>query len=217
MWSAASADERRAIAANVAERRPALDKSLTAADLRHYLAHLGELPGADEVRLALASFLIERGRSQEAEIELLQLLSSTDDATQTAADGTAWPSCLPSPTVWQCRGSTSHGHAVMWMRKWCRPPRSMPRKIVRGRPASPRSSRTAIDRYAWSRTIRRGTPIRNGSSPPTAPKSSVGIPSEDDVLHWAVDQGNLSRSIAIAGSCTARAWATCCTSRSAAR
>ena len=144
----------RAIAENVAKRQPALDKSLTAADLRHYLAHLGELPGADKVRLALASFLVERGRSPEAEIELLQLLSSTDRCNANRGHG------IHGHVDRQIRpvnavDRQSHGHAAMWTRKWFRPPRSMPRKIVRGRPASPPSSRTAIARYAWSRIIRR--------------------------------------------------------------
>ena len=53
--------------------------------MKHYLAHLGELPGADEVRLALAGFLIDHGRPQEAEIELLKLVASPDRNVQAAA------------------------------------------------------------------------------------------------------------------------------------
>jgi hypothetical protein len=59
-------------------RRPSLDKPRTAAELRHYLAHAGELPGANEVRQALVRFLIDRKRLQEAEIELLTLAAKPD-------------------------------------------------------------------------------------------------------------------------------------------
>ncbi|HEX5471723.1 MAG TPA: hypothetical protein VFW73_07535, partial [Lacipirellulaceae bacterium] len=85
LWASASADERQAIEKKLAERRPALDKPRTAGELRHYLAHLGNLPGADPVRLALANYLVEHGRPQEAEIELLQLQTSSDQNSKTAA------------------------------------------------------------------------------------------------------------------------------------
>ena len=59
---------------------PILKNPRTAAELRHYLAHLEQLPGADEVRLALATYLIDHDRPQEAEIELLQSLASKEQA-----------------------------------------------------------------------------------------------------------------------------------------
>jgi outer membrane protein assembly factor BamB len=86
MWSQASADERGAIEKKLASRRPALQNIRTSADLRHYLSHLDQLPGADEIRGALVDFLIERGRLQEAEIELLQLTASDDSRSQAKAN-----------------------------------------------------------------------------------------------------------------------------------
>jgi outer membrane protein assembly factor BamB len=84
-WSNASADERRAIENKLVSRKPSLQNVRTSADLRHYLNHLDQLPGADEIRGALADFLIERGRLQEAEIELLQLTASDESSSQTKA------------------------------------------------------------------------------------------------------------------------------------
>src|SRR5205823_371218 len=46
---------------------------------------LGDLPGADTVRLSLAKFLADRGRASEAELELLQLIGSSDSATHAEA------------------------------------------------------------------------------------------------------------------------------------
>jgi hypothetical protein len=46
---------------------------------------LGGLPGAAEVRLALARHLAERGRVQEAELELLALVSDNDAQSESAA------------------------------------------------------------------------------------------------------------------------------------
>lgn len=85
IWSAASAEERKSLASKISDRRPALTGAHTSSELRHYLAHLGELPGAEDVRLALARLLVERGRKQEAEIELLQLVTSSEPAMQSAA------------------------------------------------------------------------------------------------------------------------------------
>jgi hypothetical protein len=85
LWSDSSADERKAIAGKIAERRPTLEHPQTAASLRHYLAHFDQLPGATEVRLALARFLIDRSRGSEAELELLQLLASSDKQNQAEA------------------------------------------------------------------------------------------------------------------------------------
>ncbi len=82
LWAGASADERKQIGAKLAARRPALQNPRTAADLRHYLAHLDQLPGANEVRLAFATYLVEHGRAQEAEIELLELAASNDPEVQ---------------------------------------------------------------------------------------------------------------------------------------
>ena len=85
MWSGASADERKTLEEKLAARRPDLKNPRTAAELRHYLAHLDQLPGANEVRLALATYLIEHDRPQEAEIELLQSLASKEQPSQSAA------------------------------------------------------------------------------------------------------------------------------------
>jgi hypothetical protein len=57
----------------------------TAAELRHYLAHLEQLPGADDVRLALATYFIGHDRPQEAELEILQSLASGESASKAAA------------------------------------------------------------------------------------------------------------------------------------
>lgn len=86
IWKEATPDERSTLSADVAQRRPNVQKFVTSADTRHFLAHMGELPGADEVRLALAKFLVERGRAPEAEIELLRLVKSSDKEIQSAAN-----------------------------------------------------------------------------------------------------------------------------------
>ncbi len=75
IWSKASPQDRMVLSEKVSARRPNLSGQLTAADMRHYLSHLGSLPGADEVRLALARFLAGHDRAQEAELQALQLLS----------------------------------------------------------------------------------------------------------------------------------------------
>ncbi len=85
LWAGASADERKAIEKELAARRPALDNPRTAAEMHHYLAHLGGLPGANEVRLALARYLVEHGRPQESELELLQLLATGGQEMQAGA------------------------------------------------------------------------------------------------------------------------------------
>ncbi len=85
LWSEASGGERAEISARLESRRPPTANPRTAADLRHYLAHLGQLPGADEVRHALARFLVERSRAPEAEIELLQMSASPDREIRAAA------------------------------------------------------------------------------------------------------------------------------------
>lgn len=85
MWDAASDDERKAIEEKLAARRPKNDNARTAAELRHYLSHLDQLPGADGVRLALARYLVEHDRAQEAELELLQLMVSNDHEVKSAA------------------------------------------------------------------------------------------------------------------------------------
>lgn len=86
MWSKASDDERKSMSAKLVARRPTTDRPLAAGELRHYLAHLGELPAANDVRLALARFLVERDRPQEAELELLQLMAApSPNETRAAA------------------------------------------------------------------------------------------------------------------------------------
>jgi outer membrane protein assembly factor BamB len=85
MWTGASPDEHKSFEDKLAARRPELKNPRTAADLRHYLAHLEQLPGARDVRLALATYLIDHDRPQEAELELLESLASQDAASQSAA------------------------------------------------------------------------------------------------------------------------------------
>jgi outer membrane protein assembly factor BamB len=85
LWSSASSDERKTITEKLAARRSTLSNPRTAAELRHYISHLGQLPGAGDVRLALARFLVEHGRPQEAEIELLESLASGNAGEQAAA------------------------------------------------------------------------------------------------------------------------------------
>lgn len=85
IWSAASEEEHRALEAKIAARIPALENPRASAEMRHFLAHLGEMPEANRVRLALAKFLVDQKRPQEAEIELLQLAASNDEASKAAA------------------------------------------------------------------------------------------------------------------------------------
>ena len=85
LWAAATPDERAAIAAQVDARRPSADQQPTAAQLRHYLAHFAQLPGAEDVRLQLARWLVERQHTREAEIELLALGASSAAQSQAAA------------------------------------------------------------------------------------------------------------------------------------
>jgi outer membrane protein assembly factor BamB len=85
LWTAATPEERAAITKRVVARRPAADAQPAAAALRHYLAHFGQLPGAEAVRLQLARWLVERRHMREAEIELLALLASPEAETRAAA------------------------------------------------------------------------------------------------------------------------------------
>jgi tetratricopeptide (TPR) repeat protein len=78
LWSEATENEHKEMLARLETRRPRLDHPRTAAELRHYLAHVDELPGANDVRRALVRFLIDRKRYQEAEIELLDLAAGSD-------------------------------------------------------------------------------------------------------------------------------------------
>src|SRR5262249_17470873 len=87
MWSSASADERKTLEEKLTSRRPDLKNPRTAAEMRRYLAHLDALAGADEVRLALATYLIDHDRPQEAELELLQSLASKEDQSLSIAQG----------------------------------------------------------------------------------------------------------------------------------
>ncbi len=75
MWSKALPDERKSLGEKLAARHPNVKDPRTAAELRHYLAHLEPLPGADDVRLALATYLLDHDRPQEAELEALQSLA----------------------------------------------------------------------------------------------------------------------------------------------
>ncbi len=85
LWSSASATERETIQKKLEARRPSLENPHTTADLRHYLAHLEQLPGASQVRLALARYLIDHSRLPEAEIELLESHAAGDPKEQAAA------------------------------------------------------------------------------------------------------------------------------------
>jgi outer membrane protein assembly factor BamB len=88
IWERSSSDEQRRLSESLKERRPDPKNAQTTAELRHYLAHLGDLPGADEVRLALARLLVERDRPQEAELELFQLVNppSSEESRTIAAE-----------------------------------------------------------------------------------------------------------------------------------
>jgi outer membrane protein assembly factor BamB len=85
LWLSASAEDREAITARIAERRPSGKTSHTAGEMRHYLAHLDQLPGADTLRQALVRFLSDRSRAAEAEIELLKLSKSPQRDSRSAA------------------------------------------------------------------------------------------------------------------------------------
>jgi outer membrane protein assembly factor BamB len=86
LWRDASDEERAEIRKRVESRQPGLENPRTAAELRHYLAHMDQLPGSDDVRVALTNFLISRDRVQEAEIEVLKLAWSPDKKHRTVAD-----------------------------------------------------------------------------------------------------------------------------------
>jgi hypothetical protein len=60
LWSEATVDERAVIAERLAERKVRMGKPRTAAELRHALAHLNELPGAGELRQSLIELLVDR-------------------------------------------------------------------------------------------------------------------------------------------------------------
>ncbi|MEX0642637.1 MAG: PQQ-binding-like beta-propeller repeat protein, partial [Pirellulales bacterium] len=85
LWAAATPDEQATFAEMVGARRPSTDGQRTAAEMRHYLSHFGELPGAEAVRLQLALWLMERRHTREAEIELLALVASPEAETKAAA------------------------------------------------------------------------------------------------------------------------------------
>jgi hypothetical protein len=86
LWSKATDDERGEMRERLSARRPKLDSPRTAAELRHYLAHVDELPGAGDVRCALARFLIDRNRLHEAEIEVLALAAMPDGDTKAVSE-----------------------------------------------------------------------------------------------------------------------------------
>jgi hypothetical protein len=90
LWLAASGDEQSAIRRKLENRRPTGAKVSSGARLRRYLDHFAELPGADDVRLQLTRWLVERQHTREAEIELLRAASSpaknARDTAQALAD-----------------------------------------------------------------------------------------------------------------------------------
>ncbi len=85
LWAAASADQRRMMAGELATQRESLGPHPTTQQLRGYLAHYGQLPEADGVRLQLARQLIDERFMQEAELELIELGRSASDASRAGA------------------------------------------------------------------------------------------------------------------------------------
>ncbi len=85
LWSKVNAAERTEVEKRLTERRKSLSDSATAAELRHFLAYFGDLPGSHEVRRQLADLLISRERPLEAEPELLRLALDDDQTNKTFA------------------------------------------------------------------------------------------------------------------------------------
>lgn len=85
LWAGAPDELRQAMADELARRRASFGTRPTTARLRHYLAHFGQLPAADGVRLQLARRLIDEQFMQEAEVELLELGRSTSAESQAGA------------------------------------------------------------------------------------------------------------------------------------
>ncbi|MEX2310457.1 MAG: PQQ-binding-like beta-propeller repeat protein [Pirellulales bacterium] len=189
LWSEASAEERTEISARASARRPSTENPRTAAEMHHYLAHLDPLPGADEVRHALARFLVERSRAQEAEIELLELSASNDRDIQAAA--AALTKKLSSDLL---PGDEAEP-----------PQRSWPRGQVDAEllpaaaPTDPGGLRAPAERQAGYRLLR----IEQDFWPaPSAIQWFVAMDCSelvarnalgDDVFHLPVDQNNLAR------------------------
>jgi outer membrane protein assembly factor BamB len=191
IWSKASSQDQKALAENISARRPDLSRQHTAADMRHYLAHLGGLPGADEVRLALARFLAEHDHVQEAELQALQLLSAEDgSATSQAAEKIL--SQINAKVDAQTAGN------VKWPRG-----RVESEEIPVGRP-SPRERqpmRPQFDRQAMYRLLRMEQNYKS-KSPETqwliamdgseiVGRNSLG----EDIYRLAIDPATLSRQI----------------------
>jgi outer membrane protein assembly factor BamB len=86
MWSNANSEERTAIASQLSSRRSNVKDPETTAELRHYLAHFGGLPGSTDVRNELIELLSKRGRLAEAEIERLQLPAADEESGEDSAD-----------------------------------------------------------------------------------------------------------------------------------
>ncbi|MFO0788508.1 MAG: PQQ-binding-like beta-propeller repeat protein [Pirellulales bacterium] len=189
IWKDATPEERLTFTASIAKRRPALEKSLTSADARHFLAHMGELPGAGEVRLSLARFLIEHGRAQEAEIELLQLSKSPEQGLQSVAkelltklaakfDGRATAASWPS------------GHVEVAMIS------AGTQENVQNRE---RPNRYSIERQNGYRQMRIEQDFLPGyvdtqwfvsmDLSEIVGRNALG----DDILHWPIDQNALNR------------------------
>jgi outer membrane protein assembly factor BamB/thioredoxin-like negative regulator of GroEL len=188
LWSEASPAERAQIEERAASRRPSIEKPRTAAELRHYLAHLDQLPGAGEVRHALARFLVERSRATEAEVELLEMSASPDRALRTAA--AALINQLDSK-------SPEPGAAVQ--RPW--PRGQVDAELLPDvRQPAERTARDQTERQGGYRLLR----IEQDFSPrPAAVQWLVAAadcselvgrdPSGNDVFRLPVDQNNLAR------------------------
>ena len=190
LWQDATPAERKAFAEKLAARRPDLTHPLAAAEMRHYLAHVGRLPGSEEVRLALAHFLADRGRSQEAEIDLLRLFDPRNP-------GATPPDALKLLASLDAKMNQHFGPThVDWPRGRVDSEFIAATSIPQIRE---RQSRLPAERQNGYRPLR----VEQDYGPSDASihwfiatdsseiigRNALG----DDVYHWTVDQSNLSR------------------------
>jgi len=187
LWSRASSTDREALLARLAERRPSTENPRTAAEMRHYLAHLDAMSGAGEVRLALAKFLIDRGRTQEAEIELLELRASAEAESMSDADA-----------LLQELSTEADDGAIETRRPWPRGKVDAQLFPVATRTVD-RAAPAHVERQAGFRQLRIEQDFSGDASPiqwlvtmdcsELVGRNALG----DDVFHLAVDQNNLAR------------------------
>jgi outer membrane protein assembly factor BamB len=182
-----SSDLKGQLIAKIAERKPSVSNPQTASELRHYLAHFGELPESDSVRLALAKFLADRGRNQEAEIELLQLAASQDASIQSTSR-----ELLKNLDAKDKK--TNHTRGIEWPRG------RVEAKLQSVTPDPNRErARAPIDRQVPYRELRVEQTFAPGASAlqwlvatdcsEIVARNSLG----NDVFHLTVDQSRLSR------------------------